>query len=225
MYKMQTNCSHRTPCSTRDLITVNGKWKYTIWMNDKREPNGNSSYPLGNVVTCSIGLLYLRVRNVRINLPPIRGIPIHLLYLNTLLQSIYCKRGYFRWGKISRKRWQDISRGGYFHDTTPISFIKEYGFYFRVGIIFAKKTTTRKTRKLTPRENFHVYSTSYMKYPHKSVVSIQAIGVIFLPTRRLYSYSVSRSVCLLYEAYLLVCSSCFIYIGYTGQFFLIHVCS
>ena len=28
---------------------------------------------------------------------------------------------------------QDISRGGNFHDTTPISFIKAYGFYFRVG--------------------------------------------------------------------------------------------
>ena len=49
----------------------------------------------------------------------------------------YCKRGYFRWGKISRKCWQNISRGGYFHDTTPISFIKVYGFYFRVGVIFA----------------------------------------------------------------------------------------
>ena len=71
---------------------------------------------------------------------------------------IYCKRGYFRWGKISRKCWQDISRGGNFHDTTPISFIKAYGFYFRVGVIFAKKTRSRKTRKLPPRENFHVYS-------------------------------------------------------------------
>ena len=72
---------------------------------------------------------------------------------------IYCKRGYFRWGKISRKCWQDISRGGNFHDTTPISFIKVYGFYFRVGVIFAKKTKARKTRKLPPRENFHVYSS------------------------------------------------------------------
>ena len=70
----------------------------------------------------------------------------------------YCKRGYFRWGKISRKYWQDISRGGYFHDTTPNSFIKVYGFYFCVGVIFAKKTKARKTRKLPPRENFHVYS-------------------------------------------------------------------
>ena len=67
----------------------------------------------------------------------------------------YCKRGYFRWGKISRKCWQDISRGGNFPDTPPISFIKAYGFYFRVGVIFAKKT---KARKLPPRENFHVYS-------------------------------------------------------------------
>ena len=70
----------------------------------------------------------------------------------------YFKRGYFRWGKISRKCWQDISRGGIFHDTNPISFIKVYGFYFRVGVIFAKKAKARKTRKLPPHENFHAYS-------------------------------------------------------------------
>ena len=73
----------------------------------------------------------------------------------------YCKRGYFGWGKISRKCWQDISRGGNFHDTTPISFIKAYEFYFRVGLIFAKKTKARKTRKLPPHENFNVYSIAY----------------------------------------------------------------
>ena len=72
--------------------------------------------------------------------------------------SNYCKRGYFRWGKISRKRGQDISCGGNFHDTAPIFFIRAYGFYFRVGVIFAKKRKARKTRKLPPRENFHVYS-------------------------------------------------------------------
>ena len=73
-------------------------------------------------------------------------------------QTWYCKRGYFRWGKISRKCWQDISRGGNFHDTTHISFIKAGGFYFRVGVIFAMKTKARNTQKLPPRENFHVYS-------------------------------------------------------------------
>ena len=72
--------------------------------------------------------------------------------------NIYCKRGSFRWGKISRKCWQDISRGGNFHDTAAIYFIKACGFNFRVGVIFAKKTKARKTRKLPPRENFHVYS-------------------------------------------------------------------
>ena len=70
----------------------------------------------------------------------------------------YCKRGYFRWGKISRKCWQDISRGSNFQDTNPFSFIKAYGFYFRVGVIFAKKT---KAQKLPPRKNFHVYSIPY----------------------------------------------------------------
>ena len=82
----------------------------------------------------------------------------------TLHQSVYwityCKCGYFRWGKISRKCWQDISRGGNFHDTSPISFREAYGFYFCIGVIFAKNAKAQKTRKLPPREKFHVYSTT-----------------------------------------------------------------
>ena len=66
----------------------------------------------------------------------------------------YCKRGYFRWGKISRKCWQDISRGGNFHDTTHISFIKAGGFYFRVGVIFAMKNKSAKNAKITPSRKF-----------------------------------------------------------------------
>ena len=58
---------------------------------------------------------------------------------------VYCKRGYFCWGKISRKLLQDISCGGNFHDATPVSFIKAYGFYFHVGLIFAKNTKAQKT--------------------------------------------------------------------------------
>ena len=56
----------------------------------------------------------------------------------------YCKRGYFRWGENSPKCWEDISRGGNFHDITHISFIKAYVFYFSMGVIFAKKTKARK---------------------------------------------------------------------------------
>ena len=66
-------------------------------------------------------------------------------------------------GGISRICLKDISLGGNFHDCTPISFLKAYGFYFRVGVIFAKKTKSRKTRKLPPRVNFHVYS-NIMQY-------------------------------------------------------------
>ena len=54
------------------------------------------------------------------------------------------------------------SRGGNFHDITHSSFIQAYRCYFRVGVIFAKKTKTRKTRKLPPRENFHVYSIYFV---------------------------------------------------------------
>ena len=72
---------------------------------------------------------------------------------------MYCKCGYFRWGKISRNCWQvDFSRGGNFHDVSPISLIKSYGFYFPAGEIFANKTISRKTQKLPPCENFCVYS-------------------------------------------------------------------
>ena len=80
--------------------------------------------------------------------------------LETYNEKIYCKRGYFRWGKISRKCWQDISRGGNFHETTPISFINAYGFYFRVGVIFAKKTKARKTRKL-PHAKISTFTVQY----------------------------------------------------------------
>ena len=79
------------------------------------------------------------------------------LYTLTVINK-YCKRGYFRWGKISRKYGKDISIGGNFHYTTRISLIKSYGFNFRAGENFAKKAISRKTRKLPPRENFHVYS-------------------------------------------------------------------
>ena len=77
-----------------------------------------------------------------------------ILYSTVHYDFRYCKR-YFRWGKISRKFWKDISHGGNIHDTTPIFFIKAYGFNFGVGVIFTKKT---KAQKLPPRENFHVYS-------------------------------------------------------------------
>ena len=71
-----------------------------------------------------------------------------------LMTNNYCKRGYFRWGKISRKHWQDFSRGGNFQDTTPISFIKAYGFYFYMGVIFAKKTKAQKNTKITLTRKF-----------------------------------------------------------------------
>ena len=66
--------------------------------------------------------------------------------------------GYFRLGKISRKCYNDVSRGANFRDTSLILLIKSYWLYFCVGEIFVKKTILRKSQKLPPRENFHVYS-------------------------------------------------------------------
>ena len=82
----------------------------------------------------------------------------------------------FAGGKFHEKCWQDISRRGNFHDTTPISFIKVYGFYFRVGVIFAKKTEARKKRKLPPHENFHVYS---MPFSNENIASYILLGLLY----------------------------------------------
>ena len=47
--------------------------------------------------------------------------------------KMYCKRGYFRWGKFRENVGKTFHVGLInFYDTT-ISFIKAYGFYFRVG--------------------------------------------------------------------------------------------
>ena len=73
---------------------------------------------------------------------------------------------------LGRKCWQDLSRGGNFHDTTPISLIKSYGFYFLAREIFARKAIFGKTRKLPPSENFHVFS---------NCIATMGIGMSHLP--------------------------------------------
>ena len=56
---------------------------------------------------------------------------------------------------ISQKSWKDLLRGGNFHDTTPISLIKSYGFYFHAGEIFTRMHPQK-------RENyFHAKSTTF----------------------------------------------------------------
>ena len=74
-------------------------------------------------------------------------------------QPKYCKRGYFRWGKMSGHCWQDIARGLIFNILTPISVIKKIGFYFARGVISAKKPK-RLNAIITPRDHFHVYSNN-----------------------------------------------------------------
>ena len=71
---------------------------------------------------------------------------------------IYCKCGYFCCGKILQNCWQDYLRWGNFHDTNHVSFIKAYGFYFRVGVFSWRRQWRKKTRKLQPCKNVHVYS-------------------------------------------------------------------
>ena len=51
-----------------------------------------------------------------------------------------------------------IFAGGKFRENVGKTFHVGIWVYFCMGVIFAKKTTARKTCKLPPRENFHVYS-------------------------------------------------------------------
>ena len=60
-------------------------------------------------------------------------------------QQGYCKHVYFHWGKISQKCWQDFMRGN-FHSTTPISFIKAYGFLFLPGGNFCEDKSAKNPR-------------------------------------------------------------------------------
>ena len=67
----------------------------------------------------------------------------------------HCKCGYFRWGETLRICWQALSHGCNFQDTSPICWIKSYGFYFHVGEIFCEEGNILKNAKITVnRENF-----------------------------------------------------------------------
>ena len=57
-------------------------------------------------------------------------------------------------GIISRKWWQDFSCWDNFHDTTPISYIKSYGFYCLANFY----------AKFSPSKNNHVNSIGTASY-------------------------------------------------------------
>ena len=59
---------------------------------------------------------------------------------------------------------------GNFHDTTPISFITAYGFYFRVGVIFAKKTKAQKKRENLPHAKISTFTVGIQYYLPLAIV-------------------------------------------------------
>ena len=67
----------------------------------------------------------------------------------------------FAGGKFREKCWPDISRGGNFHETNPISFINAYGFYFRVGVNFAKRQKREKYENY-PHEKISTFTVTVM---------------------------------------------------------------
>ena len=66
--------------------------------------------------------------------------------------AIYCKRGYFRWGKIQQKCWH-ISRGGNFNNNTPNFLHKGLWVLSSRGGNFPEKKNAKNT-KITPTRKF-----------------------------------------------------------------------
>ena len=64
--------------------------------------------------------------------------------------------------KFCEKCWKDPSPGDNDHDTSPISLIKSYGFYFRLWEVFRNKNISqKKTTKKLPQEklsNFPMFT-------------------------------------------------------------------
>ena len=67
----------------------------------------------------------------------------------------------FRWGKILRKCNTDFTCACLFRDSSAISKAVYRGCYIRLGVIFPINAQSRKTRKLSPRKNVHVYSSYF----------------------------------------------------------------
>ena len=95
-------------------------------------------------------------------------IHFHLWYTKSML-SHTVNVFFFRWGKISRKCWQDLLHGITFHDITSISLMKSCGFYLHAGEIFMKQAISPIMRELLPCENFHVYSIKPFLYGNYSL--------------------------------------------------------
>ena len=84
---------------------------------------------------------------------------------------------------------------GYFHDTTHISFIKTYWFYFRKGSYFREKEA-RKKPKIYARTNFHVNGIVWNKQKHVDIHVRQNRGIIIGITRIEPVGEPYREVCL-----------------------------
>ena len=82
----------------------------------------------------------------------------------------------FHWGKISWKWWQDLSRGGNFHDhISHISLIKSYGFYFPWGK-FSRKRSYREKRQNWPHAKMSTFTIFLCKSNSQTCVQRSPLG-------------------------------------------------
>ena len=94
---------------------------------------------------------------------------LHLMPVSMYIYAIYIKKTWtcactctvnvviFAGGKFRENIGKTFHVGVIITILLLFSFIKEYGFYFRVGVLFTKQTKARKTRKL-PNAKLSVFT-------------------------------------------------------------------
>ena len=95
------------------------------------------------------------------------------------------------------KSLNDLSCGSSFHNNTPISFIKSYGFYFCVGEIFAKKAKLQKHKNCPHAKilRFIVYQSMQKKSVENCISSILSWERGIIPTKIEAKWRHSNLIC------------------------------
>ena len=105
--------------------------------------------------------------------------------LSELLVVRYCKHGYFRWGKILRKCWQDLSRGGNFQRFYFTFFLnKVLWVLFSCGGNFREEGHIAKNPKITPMRKFQ--RLQYLSF-------VQVYMYVYIVSSELYLKSNDKS--------------------------------
>ena len=98
----------------------------------------------------------------------------------------YCNCGYFRWGRISWKCWQDLSCGDNFHNISLINLLNLMGFIFPDGN-FTKKVISQKKCENYPNAKMSTFTLLILtQEKYKTFTSFLEIWNIYTPQSILF---------------------------------------